>query len=188
MAAAAAAERRDFAGAIVLMKRLKGIVAPNSEESQQVDQMLAELEAQRKGGSAAAAAPASQAAAPKSEATSPTASGASVTGRVDIDPKLAGKFAPGDALFIYARDPEGSRMPLAIVRGTAAELPKAFTLTDAMAMTPAATISKAKSVVIEARISKSGNAAPSAGDLRGTSAPIQPGAGNVRVVIDQVVP
>ncbi|HQR12750.1 MAG TPA: c-type cytochrome biogenesis protein CcmI [Casimicrobiaceae bacterium] len=216
MAAAAAAERRDFAGAIVLMKRLKDIVPPNSEESQQVDRMLAELEAQQKGGTATAAAPgaappavsapapatpaasaaavaaapAPKSAAPKAEAESPKASGASagVTGRVEIDPKLAGKFAPGDALFIYARDPEGSRMPLAIVRGTAAELPKAFTLTDAMAMTPAATISNAKSVVIEARISKSGNAAPSAGDLRGTSSAIKPGAGNVRVVIDQVVP
>ena len=88
----------------------------------------------------------------------------------------------------YARDPSGSRMPLAVMRGTAAELPKAFSLTDAMAMTPASTISKAKSVVVEARISKSGNAMPQAGDLRGASAAVTPGTGNVRIVIDQVVP
>ncbi len=97
-------------------------------------------------------------------------------------------MAPGDTLFIYARNAEGSRMPLAIMRGTAGDLPKAFALTDAMAMTPAQTISLAKSVVVEARISKAGNAMPQPGDLRGASAPIAPGAANVRIVIDQVVP
>jgi cytochrome c-type biogenesis protein CcmH len=61
-------------------------------------------------------------------------------------------------------------------------------LTDAMAMMPAQTISLAKSVVVEARISKAGNAVAQAGDLRGASAPIAPGASNVRIVIDQVVP
>ncbi len=201
MSAAAAAERRDFTGAIALTKRLQGLVPPNSEESQQVDQMLADLEAQRKGGPGASAAPVIAAAPrcrrpgddpPNAATAAPVtpSSGATegVTGRVELDAKLAGKFAPGDALFIYARDPAGSRMPLAILRGTAADLPKAFSLTDAMAMTPAATISKAKTVVIEARISKSGNAVPSSGDLHGASAAVTPGTGNVRVVIDQVVP
>ena len=214
MAAAAAAERRDFNGAIVLMQRLKANVQPNSEESQQVDQMLAQLDAQRTRGSGVAGAPASVApsSAPAAPQTSPKSNGAvaaapagapapksnvatpmsgavnGVTGRVEIDAKLAGKFSSGDVLFIYARDPAGSRMPLAIMRGTAGELPKTFSLTDAMAMTPANTISNAKSVVVEARVSKSGNAAPQTGDLRGTSAAVAPGTGNVRVVIDQVVP
>ena len=79
-------------------------------------------------------------------------------------------------------------MPLAVMRGTAAELPKSFALTDAMAMTPAMTISRAKTVVIEARISKSGNATPQPGDLRGASSVVKPGASGVRIVIDQVVP
>ncbi len=78
-------------------------------------------------------------------------------------------------------------MPLAVMRGTAAELPKAFALTDAMAMTPANTISHAKTVVVEARISKSGNAIPQSGDLRGASAPVKPGTNKIRVVIDQIV-
>ena len=79
-------------------------------------------------------------------------------------------------------------MPLAVLRGTAAELPKSFALTDAMAMAPGMTISRAKNVVVEARISKSGNATPQAGDLRGTSTAVAPGANGVRIVIDQVVP
>ena len=56
-----------------------------------------------------------------------------------------------------------------------------------MAMSPAATISKAKQIVVEARVSKSGNATPQPGDLAGTSAPVAPGARNVRVTIDRVV-
>ena len=70
----------------------------------------------------------------------------------------------------------------------ASDLPRAFTLTDEMAMSPAATISKAGKVVIEARVSKSGEVKPQAGDLAGTSAPVAPGATDVRVTIDRVVP
>jgi cytochrome c-type biogenesis protein CcmH len=203
LSAAAAAERDDVDGAIKLYRRLKALIPADSEDVQQIDQVLAELEAARKGGkgspapavAAVAAAPTAPAAttapavvAAPSAAAPASAPGAGISGRVEIDPKLAARMAPADTLFIYARNAEGSRMPLAILRGTASELPKSFTLTDAMAMTPAQTISLAKSVVVEARISKAGNAVPQSGDLRGTSAPIQPGAANVRIVIDQVVP
>ncbi len=91
-------------------------------------------------------------------------------------------------MFIFARDPDGPRMPLAAMKITAAELPKTFALTDAMAMSPANTISKAKRIVVEARVSKSGNVAPQPGDLAGTSAPVAPGASNVRVSIDRIIP
>jgi len=197
MSGAVAAERGDADTAIKLYQRLKALVPPNSEDSQQIDQVIAELQASRKGAPAptVAAAPAAAPSAAPATAKAPPAvtspagaAGAGISGRVEIDPKLAAKIAPGDTLFIYARNAEGSRMPLAILRGTAGDLPKAFALTDAMAMTPAQTISLAKSVVVEARISKAGNAAAQPGDLRGTSAPIAPGAANVRVVIDQVVP
>jgi cytochrome c-type biogenesis protein CcmH len=43
-------------------------------------------------------------------------------------------------------------------------------------------------VIVEARISKSGSAAPAAGDLQGSSAPVKPGARDVNIVIDVVVP
>jgi len=195
MSGAVAAERGDADTAIKLYQRLKTLVPPNSEESQQIDQVIAELQASRKGAPAAAATPrTAPAAAPAAANAAPAASvaaaaaGAGVSGRVEIDPKLAARMAPGDTLFIYARNAEGSRMPLAIMRGTASELPKAFALTDAMAMMPAQTISLAKSVVVEARISKAGNAVAQAGDLRGTSAPVAPGASNLRIVIDQIVP
>jgi len=57
-----------------------------------------------------------------------------------------------------------------------------------MAMAANATISAAKRVVIEARVSKSGQVVPQPGDLAGSSQPVVPGARNVRVVIDRAVP
>jgi cytochrome c-type biogenesis protein CcmH len=182
---------------VKLYTRLKALVPANSEDSQAIDQVLVEIDAARKGGSAPAIATAPSVAPPTTvappKAPAPTsaasvATTAGVEGRVEIDAKLASKVAPGDTLFIFARDPEGSRMPLAVLRGTASELPKSFTLTDAMAMTPNNTISRAKTVVVEARTSKSGNATPQSGDLRGMSAPVPPSASKVRIVIDQVVP
>ena len=194
MSGAAAAERKDYDGAIKLYTHLKSMVQPGSEDSQQIDQVIAELETMKNGKPAtsvaaapAPAAPAPVAAAPAAPAAT-SASGGSVSGRVEIDSKIASKMAPGDRLFIYARNAEGSRMPLAILQGSAADLPKTFTLTDAMAMTPAQTISMAKSVVIEARISKGGTAMAQPGDLQGRSKPLSPGATNVRIVIDQIVP
>jgi cytochrome c-type biogenesis protein CcmH len=193
MSGAAAAERKDFDGAIKLYTHLKSLVQPGSEDAQQIDQAIAELGAMKNGKAAPSVAAASAAtpvpAAPAAAAAAPSgAAGGNVSGRVEIDPKLGAKMAPGDKLFIYARNAEGSRMPLAILQASAGDLPKTFTLTDAMAMTPAQTISMAKSVVVEARVSKSGNAMAQSGDLRGSSAPLSPGATNVRIVIDQVVP
>ena len=79
-------------------------------------------------------------------------------------------------------------MPLAILRVGAGELPRAFELTDAMGMGSGPKLSGASSVVIEARVSKSGSAAPQPGDLVGTSGPVAPGARGVAVVINRVLP
>ena len=166
---AAAMERNDLAAAAALWRRLKPHLPAGGPEAAQVDSVLAKIEA-------ASSAPAA------------AATGASVAGRVELDPQLAARAAPSDTLFIFARDPDRSRMPLAAMKITVAELPKAFTLTDAMAMSPAATISQAKTIVVEARVSKSGNAAPQSGDLAGSSKPVAAGARDVRIVIDRVVP
>jgi len=79
-------------------------------------------------------------------------------------------------------------MPLAIVRRTARELPLEFALDDSMAMAPGATISSAREVVVEARVSASGSATAASGDLSGVSATVAPGATGLRITIDRVVP
>jgi cytochrome c-type biogenesis protein CcmH len=110
-----------------------------------------------------------------------------VSGSVEISPELAARVAAGDTLFVFARAAQGPRMPLAIVR-RAATLPYAFTLDDSMAMAPNMKLSGQSQVVIGARISRSGNATPQAGDLTGQSAVVSPGAQGLRIVIDQVQP
>ena len=103
-------------------------------------------------------------------------------------PELAGKASPDDTVFIFARAAQGPRMPLAIVQRTVAELPVSVTLDDSMAMTPAMKLSNFSEVVVGARISKSGNAMPQAGDLEGSSQPMSESRnGAVNVTIDRVI-
>ena len=111
-----------------------------------------------------------------------------VTGRVELDPKIAANVAPDDTVFVLARAVDGPRMPLAVQRFRAAELPRAFRLDDSMSMAPGMKLSATPKVVVEARVSKSGNAITQPGDVRGASAPVTPGATDVRIVIGDVVP
>jgi cytochrome c-type biogenesis protein CcmH len=79
-------------------------------------------------------------------------------------------------------------MPLAVVRIPASELPKEFTLDDSMGMAAGAKLSSAGEVVVEARLSRTGNALPQPGDLFGRSAPVKPGTTGLRITVDQTVP
>ena len=124
---------------------------------------------------------------PSGRSGAAAADATAITGKVSLDSKLRERAAASDTLFIFARAVSGPRMPLAVVRTTVAELPRAFKLDDSMAMTPAARVSAAGEVVVEARVSKTGSATPSPGDLQGSSAPIKPGARDVLIVINDVV-
>lgn len=115
-------------------------------------------------------------------------SGSGISGQVTLNNALVGKFSPNDTLFIYARAKTGPKMPLAILRLKASDLPAAFTLTDEMAMMPAMKISSFPEVVIEARISKSGQATTASGDLQGFSEPVKIGTNGVTVIIDKQIP
>ena len=130
-----------------------------------------------------APAPAAEPAVPAAEEA---AGGAALEAQVDLTPELRESAAPEDTVFIFARAAEGPRMPLAIVRTTVAALPTRVTLDDSMAMTPAMTLSTFPQVVVGARVSKSGNAMPQAGDLEGTSEPVAPDhEAPVQVTIDR---
>jgi len=112
----------------------------------------------------------------------------SISGQVAISKELASKASPNDTLFIYARAKAGPKMPLAILRLKASDLPATFTLTDDMAMTPTMKMSSFPEVVIEARISKSGQAVPASGDLQGFSDPVKIGNNTIAVVINKQIP
>ncbi|GKS69184.1 cytochrome c-type biogenesis protein CcmH [Nitrosomonas sp. PY1] len=111
-----------------------------------------------------------------------------ISGQVTLSGELVGKATPNDTLFIYARAKTGPKMPLAILRLKVSDLPATFTLTDEMAMMPAMKISSFPEVVIEARISKSGQAVTSSGDLQGFSDPVKIGTSGIAIVINKQVP
>ena len=192
LAATVALERKDYAAAIALWRRLKMQVPLGSEETKDIDAMIAEADAAQRGASTpssgapvAPGTPGERASA--TAGASAAADASAITGRVSLDPKLRERVAAGDALFVFARAVNGPRMPLAVLRATAGELPRDFVLDDAMAMTPAARLSTAGEDTVEARISKSGSATPSTGDLQGVSAPVKPGTHGLLIVINDVV-
>ena len=128
-----------------------------------------------------------QAARPAASVSS-SSTGPAITGTIAIAPKLAGKGSPTDTLFVFARAVEGPPMPVAIVRATKQDLPFTFRLDDSNSPMPTRKLSEAGSVVIVARLSKSGEAMPKSGDLQGMSQPVKPGAQGLKVSIDAELP
>jgi cytochrome c-type biogenesis protein CcmH len=117
-------------------------------------------------------------------AGAPAAAGGRIAGTVTLSAQLRGKVAPEDSVIIFARPAEGSRMPLAMMRVQAKDLPKSFALDDSMAISPDARLSNVAEVVVGARVSKSGSPMPQKGDLEGLSKPAKLGRGDVAVTID----
>ena len=111
-----------------------------------------------------------------------------ITGKVTLAPNLAGKGSPTDTLFVFARDVSGPPMPVAIVRATKKDLPFTFRLDDSTSPMPSRKLSDVGTVVIVARLSKSGKAMPESGDLEGTSQPVKAGVDGITVVIDRERP
>lgn len=108
---------------------------------------------------------------------------------VTLDASLKDKAAPQDTLFIFARAVKGPRMPLAIVRKQVSDLPVTVTLDDSLAMSPQMVLSNFDEVSIGARISRTGNAMPSSGDLKGEQGPVSVSQDSqVTITINNVIP
>jgi cytochrome c-type biogenesis protein CcmH len=178
-------------GAIAHWRALLAVLPADSPQAAQIAGYLANLEAGR---TPLAAGPSSPAAAPPpAPQAAPSQAGASIRGRVELDPALAARLDPDATLFVVARslDDQGrpSGPPLAVIRARAAELPLAFELDDRQAMSPMARLSSLPpnaQVMVIARVSKSADASVKAGDLQGRSGTVAPGSADVRVRIDTV--
>jgi len=167
LAASAAAERGDADQAIAYWEHLYRLLPPDSQTATRI---AANLAAAR--GSNARPAPAS-------------ATG-QVGGTVELAKNAGRTPQPGETVFIYARAVDGPRMPLAVLRRTVRDLPLRFTLDDSLALAPDHKLSGHDRVMLEARISASGNATPQAGDLVGQAGPVPAGTRDVRIVIDRM--
>lgn len=176
LSGSAAFERQDYAGAIGEWRKLLAVVPADSSVADRIRNSIVDAEARSGKGSS-----------PAAVALAPT-SAASIRGIVALDSGLRGKVADSDTVFVYARAVAGPRMPLAVKRMTVGELPARFTLDDSMSMAGGPKLSEHKQVVVGARISKSGSATPSQGDLEGYAEPVTMGGENVRVTISKPVP
>jgi len=111
-----------------------------------------------------------------------------ISGKVMITPGLQGQVSPTDIVFIYAKAIEGPKLPLAIIKSTAGQLPTTFVLSDEQSMSPQFKLSQFKEVSLTARISKSGNAIPEKGDLIGFIPKLKIGEKNIQLIIQDVQP
>ena len=178
LAGTAAYNDGNYPGAIAYWNRLLKQMTPGSKESQQVMSIIAEAQDLASGKTPA----------PVAQATSTEASTAKVAGVVSLSPDLAGKVAPTDTVYIFAKAAQGPPMPLAAFRAQVKDLPIKFDLDDSMAPTPMAHLSDFSQVIVGARISKSGNPMPQSGDLQGLSNVVQVGSSGLQVNINSVVP
>jgi cytochrome c-type biogenesis protein CcmH len=164
LAGSSAFARKDYAPAVAFWARIRELAPPESNMARSVEASIAQARALM--GEPAAA--------------------AFVAGTVRLAPALAARVKPGDTLFIYARATD-SRVPVAILRKRAGELPVAFRLDDSSAMSPAARISSLREVVVTARISATGSATPQPGDLEAASGPVRVGASAIALEIADAV-
>ncbi|MBS0424780.1 MAG: c-type cytochrome biogenesis protein CcmI [Proteobacteria bacterium] len=192
-------EQERYAQAAEHWENLLQVIPADAQLTQTVKESIAEAKLLASGGKATVPEQAVKVAESKQEvsaqpaekavsADAPAAAPLSVSGSVTINGDLAAKVSPSDTLFIYARAKSGPKMPLAILRLKASDLPASFTLTDDMAMTPTMKMSSFPEVVIEARVSKSGQAITASGDLQGFSEPVKLGHNNIAIVINKQVP
>lgn len=187
LAGTVAFNAKDFSAAAGHWEKLAKLSAPNSPGLAELEEGIAQArrlanQQQPQNGVSDARSNLSASA----SASASTSSPAVLRGTITLSPTIAQLAAPTDTLFVYARPAEGSRMPLAILRRQVKDLPLDFTLDDGLAMSPAARLSMHPKVIVEARISKSGQAQVSDGDLTGRSAPVGNDASRVVVEISDV--
>jgi len=177
--------------AIAHLRVLLADMSPDSQEGQQVGQLVEQIEASIEELKAAGASSDQQvdtagvtAAASGAAGSTTPAQTAQISGRVE----LAGEPVPdGAVLFISARAAQGPRMPFAALRIPNPTLPMAFSLSDANAMSPQRLLSSAGEVIVEARLSLSGNAIRQPGDRFGQSDPGSTNRQDLVITIDQQV-
>ena len=130
-------------------------------------------------------------AAATSEAATPEASaGAVLRVNVSVSDAAREKFNANDVVFVYAKAAQGPKMPLAVQRLSLAALPASVTLDDSMAMIDGMNLSAFPSVIVAARISRSGSAIAQSGDYIGeyTVNDVKSVNDVISINIDRIVP
>jgi cytochrome c-type biogenesis protein CcmH len=175
-------EQQQYRAAIEYWQRLQALEPPDTENGQMIAQVIA-MAHERSGEPAAATATTSTPAAtatatPISQGTtgpaSTAASGAGITVRVSAP--VDASIAPTDTVFILARNPDsGSRMPIAVQRLTAAQLPITLRLDDSNSMA-GQKLSQTPKVLVAVQVSPDGRPGEAGASWLGEAGPVTPSA------------
>lgn len=187
LSGSAAMERGDYVAAITHWQNLAKQLPPDSSDAQMVNngiQQAREFLLKQKGGKEKLARLSAGQQTPEKTAVDPAQA---VSGKISLSPALLGKADPADTLFIFARDAQNKKTPLAVLRKQVRELPLQFILDDSMAMQAQMKLSGFERIEVVARVSKSGNPLAQPGDLQGMTGAIKPGTMDLNIVIDTIV-
>ncbi len=194
-------QRRDYAAALQTWQRLQAVMPADSSDARLIAENVAEARAMLGGATTSASVqpgkPAGKSTgpvavvAPAAAATAPAwgaATKVAVRGDIELDPRWRGKVPAQTVLYVFAKAVGQAGPPVAVLRTTAGAWPLAFVLDDSLAMMPGRNLSSARSVIVEARLSRRGSANPPPGDRRGTSAALAPRTGaRLRIVIAEEI-
>ena len=182
-------EQRRYSEAVGVWQHLAAILPAGSSDAKIIAANIDE--AQRLSGSTAtpAATPAATpSATPAMTPPAPPEAAAQISGEIDLDPALRAKTSPSSTLFVFAKAADSPGPPLAVVRTSVDQWPVKFSLNDSQAMLPQRKLSDFRRVIVEARISQSGQPLSQRGDLQGSSGALDPKSDKpIRVVIHDVI-
>jgi cytochrome c-type biogenesis protein CcmH len=179
LAGSASYAEMNFNTALRYWERAREVVPADSPDAPELDRAIAEARSKL----GLPAIPPRAVSASETQASKAAVVASSISGRVTLVKELQGLVAPTDTVFVYATPVAGSRMPLAIVRTTADQLPFDFVLDDSTAMNPALKLSGMDEVTVRVRISKSGQAMAQPGDYGVSLTPVKLGSKGLNLMV-----
>jgi len=124
------------------------------------------------------------AAEPQQQATGP-----SISVNISVSDSLKSELRGNESLFVFAREAGRPGPPIAVKRISAPVLPLQINISDADVMMNGNSLANITSLEITARLSRSGDAIASSGDMFGTVTPEWPSDSDaISINIDQTVP
>lgn len=168
-------EEGKYRAAIEYWERLLVMEQPGSDSANMITSVI-----QRARESLGEAQPPAVASAP-SAGPQPAAGGAGVT--VTVSAPEGAEIAPGDTVFVLARNPDaGGRMPIAVQRLSAAQLPVTLRLDDTNSMA-GQKLSEAERVLVVVQVSPDGRPGAAAATWLGEAGPVVPDSGSTPLEI-----
>jgi len=187
-----ARQNGDYQGAIAKWNKVLPLIQEAPQQLVQLKSLISEARSKLPAGMQApienvqveATSPAANASANVKDANDKQA--AEIKVMVSLSEELKAKASPDDLVFIYAKAMSGPPMPLAAVRKQVKDLPIEVALNDAMAMMPNLKMSAFDTVVVGARVSKTGQPIGQNGDLFAEKRSIKSGE-KVSIEINEVL-